>query len=74
MHIVLIKAIPIVVQAVMEVITEVVVDGLRTKLLNNSSTNDIIENSGVTKHDHRCNCGNDRTPAQKLGDKKRRKY
>jgi len=24
-------------------------------------------------HDHRCNRGNDRTPAQKRGDKKRRK-
>lgn len=24
-------------------------------------------------HDHRTNCGNDRTPAQKAGDKARRK-
>lgn len=71
MHIVLAKAIPIVVQVVMEV----VVDGLRTKLLEHSRT---VINSGGAKrsggHDHRSNCGDDRTPSQKIGDKKRKKY
>jgi len=42
-------------------------------LLDNRSKNDIIS-SGETKHDHRSNCGDDRTPAQKRGDKKRKKY